>query len=203
MLRNFRRGGLKWKGVEIRDPRVLIRAVLGALLLANLVAAVMALKPFGGSAEDLRREQAALSRQLTDGERRLGASRQLADKVETARREGDDFLAKYLFDARTLSSTLTDELSKAAKEAGVRPLPWSIAEEPIEGSETLSMAIITAGYEGSYASLEKFIDLLDKSPRFLIVENMVAASQQQTAGQTVNVSLRMDAFVKDAAGVAQ
>jgi len=34
------------------------------LLAANLVAAVMAFKPFGGSADDLRREQQALRVQL-------------------------------------------------------------------------------------------------------------------------------------------
>ena len=36
MLKNFSPAGLKWK-----DPRVLMRAVLGVLLLANLVVAVI------------------------------------------------------------------------------------------------------------------------------------------------------------------
>ena len=58
MPKNFKLAGkLKWKGVPIKEPRVLLRAVIGTLLAANLVAAVMAFKPFGGSADDLRREQ--------------------------------------------------------------------------------------------------------------------------------------------------
>ena len=38
-----------------------MRAVLGVLLLANLVAAVIAFKPFGGGADDLRRDRNALA----------------------------------------------------------------------------------------------------------------------------------------------
>src|SRR5260370_42382366 len=48
MPRNFNLSELKWK-----DPRVAMRAVLGILLLANLVAAVIAFKPFGGGAGGL------------------------------------------------------------------------------------------------------------------------------------------------------
>ena len=61
MPRNFsvNLAGLKWK-----DPRVAMRAVLGILLLANLVTAVIAFKPFGGSADDLRRDRNALQQQL-------------------------------------------------------------------------------------------------------------------------------------------
>ena len=41
-----------------------MRAVIGALLVANLAMAVVAFKPFGGSADDLREDQATLSAQL-------------------------------------------------------------------------------------------------------------------------------------------
>jgi len=37
------------------------------------------------------------------------------------------------------------------------------------------MMSISAGYEGTYANLTKFVNLLDKSPRFLIIENMQTA----------------------------
>ena len=92
MPKNFRLPGkLKWKGVAIKKPRVLLRATIWALLAANVVAAVMAFKPFGGSADDLRREQQALRIQLTRLQARAATSRRLVEKVETARREGDQF----------------------------------------------------------------------------------------------------------------
>ena len=48
-----------------KEPRILLRGIMGALLAANLAAAVIAFKPFGGSADDLQREEAALNQQLT------------------------------------------------------------------------------------------------------------------------------------------
>jgi type IV pilus assembly protein PilO len=201
MLRNFSLGKMKLTGVSIKDPRVAMRAIIGVLLAANLAAAVIAFKPFGGSAGDLRLEQAALGRQLTELEKRAGAARRLVDKVEMARREGDGFLTKYVVDRRTMSSAIQEELNRMAKEAGVRPLPSAIQLEPIEGSDTLRMATITAGYEGTYANLKKFVEMVDKSPRFLIIENMTVVSpQQQQAAQLVNVSLKLDTFVREAPG---
>jgi len=199
MPRNFKLAEkLKWKGVAIKEPRVLLRAVVGTLLAANLVAAVMAFKPFGGSAADLRREQQALRVQLGRLQARAATSKRLVEKVETARREGDQFLAKYVMDRRTMSSTIQDELNRTAKEAGIKALPATLDLEPIEGSDTLEMMSISAGYEGTYAELTKFVNLLDKSPRFLIIENMQTAPQQ--GGQALNVTLKLDTFVRETAG---
>ena len=199
MPRNFKLAGkLKWKGRAIKQPRVLLRAMIGTLLAANLVAAVMAFKPFGGSADDLRRQQEALRVQLTRLQARIAASKRLVEKVETARREGDQFLAKYVTARRTMSSTIQEELNRTAKEAGIKSLPATLALEPIEGSDTLEMMTISAGYEGTYAGLTKFVNLLDKSPRFLIIENMQTAPQQ--GGQALNVTLKLDTFVRETAG---
>ena len=187
----------------MKDPRVVMRAILGTLLAANLVAAVMAFKPFGGSAEDLRREQSDASRQLLQLQARLANTRKLVAKVEGARRAGEDFLAKYFSDRRTTYSTLFEELDRAGQAAGIKLRNDSLELNAIEGSDTLQMMSLTVAYEGDYASLEKFVNLLDKSPRFLIIESMQAAPQQN--GQLLTVSLKLDAFVKEgpAAGAAQ
>lgn len=190
MPRNFK--------AALKEPRVVMRAIIGVLLAANLVAAVLAFKPFGGSADDLRREQSDLRRQLGQLQARLNGTRQLVDKVEKARREGDDFLAKYFTDRRTTYSTVIEELDHTAQEAGIKPRDRSAELNPIEGSDTLQMMSLTVGYEGSYASLEKFVNLLDKSPRFLIISSMTASPQQ--SGNTLNVSFRLDTFVREAPG---
>lgn len=203
MARNFNLGHIKLTGVSIKDPRVAMRAVIGILLAANLAAAVIAFKPFGGSAADLRLEQSALSSQLAELQKRSTAAKLLVDKVEMARREGDGFLAKYVVDRRTMSSALAEELFRMAKDAGVRALPGQTQLEPIEGSDTLEMASMTVGYEGTYEDLKKFVEMVDKSPRFLIVENMTVVSPQQAQkgqNQNVNVALKLDTFVRETQG---
>ncbi len=206
MARNFNFGGIKLAGLSIKDPRVAMRAVIGVLLAANVAAAVIAFKPFGGSAADLRQEQSALSSQLAELQKRSAAAKRLVDKVEMARREGDDFLAKYVVDRRAMASTLAEELYRMAKDAGVRALPGQLQLEPIEGSDTLEMASIEVGYEGTYEGLKKFVDMVDKSPRFLIVESMTVLSpqqQQKGTNQVVTVTLKLDTFVRETGGAAQ
>ena len=195
MPRNFslNLSGLKWK-----DPRIAMRLVLGVLLLANLVVAVIAFKPFGGSADDLRRDRNALQQQLGLLQKKVAANKQMVMKVQTARTEGDQFLAKYFTDRRVVTSTIQGELVDIAKQAGVIFQPTTWTDEPIEGSDTLVMKTINAGCQGTYAALSKFVNLVDRSPRFLIIESMAAAPQQ--TGQTLNVTIKIDTFIKDEPG---
>ena len=174
-----------------------MRAVLGVLLLANLVAAVVAFKPFGGGADDLRRERNALQQQLAQLDVQVSRNRKTVEKVSTARREGDQFLNKYFTDRRVVTSTIQGELVQIAKDAGITYQPTTWTSEPIEGSDTLAMMTINAGCQGTYAALSKFVNLVDKSQRFLIIESMVAAPQQ--TGQILNVIIKVDTFVKDQA----
>ena len=179
----------------LHDPRVVVRAILGVLLVTNLAAAVLAFRPFGGSADDLRRRRTELQSGLSQLEARLATTQQLVDKVETARKQGDEFLARYVTDRRPFS-TIFEELDRTATDAGLKPKDRNIDLSDIEGSDTLKMMSITAGYEGPYSNLQKFVSLLDKSPRFLIIESLVASPQQ--GSQVLNVSLKLDTFVNEA-----
>jgi type IV pilus assembly protein PilO len=185
--------------LNVKDPRVVMRALIGGLLVANLVAAVAAFKPFGGSAEDLRRDQEALRAQVARNQQQLAATRQLVDKVQKARNEGDDFLGKYFTGTDTTAAMILAELDGMAKAAGIRMGQAQYNLEPIEGSDTLQMLTTSAGFDGAYANLTKFVNLLDKSPRFMIIESLQASAPQQQGGQTLNVSLKIDTFVKETA----
>jgi hypothetical protein len=198
---NLKIGRLKLTEFSVRDPRFAMRALVWTLALLNVVAAVFAFSPLGGgSGESLRAEEAELRARMTQLERRVQTSKGLLDKVEAAKRAGDDFMQKYIIDARVSASTIGEELNRTAKAAGIRPLASQVQQEPIEGSDTLFMAQITAGYEGTYAGLKKFVELLDKSERFLIVDSMILTSPPTQAGQTISVNLKMDAFVRSGPG---
>src|SRR6266542_1451873 len=107
-------GRLVWK-----DPRIVIRVVLGTLVALNIIAALVLWKPWGGSPEDLARDEHALRQQVSQMQARLNQSRQVVAKVEQARQAGDKFLGEYTMDRRAMSSLILAELDKAAKEAGM------------------------------------------------------------------------------------
>lgn len=193
MTRSFNLAGVKW-----RDPRVAMRVLLGVLLAANLAAAVIAFKPFGGGADDLRRQRQDLQRQLAQLQAQVKRARSIAGKVQTARSEGDKFLDGYVTDRRVVTSTIQSDLFQMAKDAGITLLPTTWNREPIEGSDSLSMMTINAGCTGTYGNLVKFVNLVDKSNRFLIIESLVAAPQQN--GPNLNVALKIDTFIKERPG---
>jgi Tfp pilus assembly protein PilO len=193
MPRNFDISTVKW-----RDPRFAVRAVLGVLLAANLVAAVIAFKPFGGGADDLRRDRQQLQQQLAQLQAQVKHGHNIAAKVQIARTEGDKFLDAYVTDRRVVTSTLDTELFHMAKEAGIVLLPTTLNMEPIEGSDTLSMVTINTNCTGTYANLVKFVNLVDKSNRFLIIESMTAVQQQ--SGGNLSVTLKIDTFIKERPG---
>jgi type IV pilus assembly protein PilO len=193
MTRSLNLAGLKW-----RDPRVAMRLLLGVLLAANLAAAVIAFRPFGGGPDDLRHERQDLQRQLAQLQAQVKRARSIAGKVQTARSEGDKFLDDYVTDRRVVSSTIQSDLYQMAKDAGITLLPTTWNSEPIEGSDSLSMMTINVGCTGTYVNLVKFVNLVDKSNRFLIIESMVAAPQQN--GSNLNVALKVDTFIKERPG---
>jgi type IV pilus assembly protein PilO len=179
-----------------RDPKLVARIILGFLLLANLIAAFFVFQPVGGSAEELERQIAETQTQVQQQQASLGRMRKLVSRIEQARTTGDDFLGKYFMDRRTASSAIVGELDAAAKSAGMKPKERSFAYDPIEGTDAFSMMTVIANYEGTYGDLLQFVNKLDKSERFLIIDTLVAAPQQNSP--TLNVQIKFNAFVREA-----
>ena len=179
-----------------KDPRFIARAVLGVLLFANLISAYAVFYPVGGSAEELEAQISTMRSQIQQRQAALGRMRTLVAKIEQARTSGDQFLGQYFMDRRTASSTILNELDIAAKQAGMRPKERSFAYDPVEGSEDLSMMTVVANYEGTYGDLLQFVNRLDKSQRFLILDTLMAAPQQ--GGGTLNVQIKFNSFVREA-----
>jgi Tfp pilus assembly protein PilO len=178
-----------------KDPRVIARVVLGILLTANLLAAFAIFRPLGGSAEELDRQLNTLQDQLQRDQIQLQRMRALVSKIEQARTTGDSFVDTYFMGRRTTSSTIGSELLKAAKDAGMKPKEHSFTFDPIEGSDTLSMMTIVGNYEGTYGDLLQFVNRLDKSARFMIIDTMSAAPVQGTGN--LAISIKLNTFVRE------
>jgi hypothetical protein len=181
-----------------RDPRVVVRAILGALLAANLVAAGFLLFPPGGSPEALAKQMAELQTQVAASRATLEQTRQHALQVEEGRAEGDKFLANYFLPLRTSDKTLESELQKAAAASKIKPKGTQYSHEAIEGSDTLQMVSILANYEGAYADVLRFVHTIDQSPMLLIIESLNATPEE--GSKTLSISMKIDAFVRSGEG---
>jgi len=197
-------GNFSWSAISarlpagseaLREPRLLVRLILGVLLAANIVAALLLFHPWAESPEEMEARLGSLRAQIRRKEQNVARLETLVEKSRKAREEGDAFMAKYFLDRRTASSTIISELRDTAAEAGIKQQEQTFSFEPIEGSDNLYMMTISGNYEGRYEDLVKFLNLLDRSPRFLILDTLTA-SPERTAG-TLSVNFKMYAFVID------
>ncbi len=181
-------------------PRRNVKIALAALALFDLVFYLFAIGPLAESDRERRQEVENLKRLVHDRIVQVHKLDATVHKVETARSEGDKLLQNITLPRRTASSTVMSELDQAAKKAGVelRDRGFGTVEE-IEGSDTLGMMTVNQILEGNYENLVRFLNLLDRSPRFLIVESLGAAPQQSGPQQKnpglLSVTLKLDAFV--------
>ncbi|HXN46832.1 MAG TPA: type 4a pilus biogenesis protein PilO [Bryobacteraceae bacterium] len=178
-----------------RNPRSIARLVLAVLVVLNLIAAAVVLKPWEGSAGSLQDRVVSLRQELKQKQAVVERLRGIVSKVQTARGDGDTFMASYLLDRRTVSSTLLDELDQMARKAGVKQKEVTFAFEPVEGTDALTHAEITANYEGQYKDLTLFLNLLDHSPRLLIIDSL-GATPQPTGG-VLEVAIKLNTFVRE------
>jgi type IV pilus assembly protein PilO len=183
---------------SLKEPKSLVRGGLGILLLANLAAAMFAFHIVGSSPEALVQQLATARAQLQAGQMRLNRSRLLTANIGRGKTESDTFLATYLTSRRHTYSTIISDITEMARTAGMKMQETTIAPlDPIEGSDDLDMMTISVNFEGSSAQLVKLVNLIDRSPRFLIIESMQAAPQPKG---DVDVNLKLNVFVKDDSG---
>jgi Tfp pilus assembly protein PilO len=198
MLKNFKLptgNPAAWKNTQ-----GLLRISVVLLLAANLITAAFAFHWFGNPALDTEEQVRSTQRQLAQAQARLMQSRTMAGKVEQARAAGDQFLSTYMTDRRDTYSTVLAEMNRIAGEAHLKSKEKALPPlQPIEGSDNLSVMTLTANYEGTYADLLRFLNLLDKSRRFIIIESLQASPVQ--GGNTLNISIQVNTFVRgDAEG---
>lgn len=180
----------------LTDPKLAVRICLGVLLAANLAAAGFAFHIFDRSPEDLTGELAAALTSRQTEEVRLLRSRSLAANIDKGKAEGEQFLADFMTSRRVTYSTILSELTESAKAAGMDKPGATISPlDPIQGSDDLDMMSISLNLEGTYPQLMKFVNLLDRSQRFLLIETLTVTPRAKTDVLTVNVKL--DTFVKD------
>lgn len=187
------------RGADWSEPRVYVRGIVGLLVLANLLAAAFAFHLFGTSPAQLRDELADTQASVAAQRLQLVRKRQISVKIGKAKGEGDQFLSLYMTPRRTTYSTIVSEIQKAAQSTDLTLKENTIAPlEPVKGSDDLSMMTITASFEGNYPNLLKFINLLDRSPRFLIIESLAASPQ--ASGKGLLTVLKLNTFVRGDTG---
>lgn len=186
----------KSSNLNFREPQVLVRLILGVLLVANLIVAAFAFHLIGDSPAELDAQLNSARATLRAAQQRLNRSKSLTRNMDLSREQGNKFLVSYTTPRRHTYAPIDTELNHLAQAAGMKvgTLNYSLLD-PIENSGDLYMMTITAQFEGAYAQLVKFVNDLDRSPRFLVIEQIQVTPQPK--GDILDTTIKLNTFVRD------
>jgi len=183
---------------DIWPPKDLLAGIrLGviALVVCNLAALYFVIRPPGGSPQELRALAADLRTEVHQRQGGLTRTRDISGKVEQGRGEAERFMDVWFLDRRIMASTVDADLIAMGRNAGLRQKEATLATEPVEGTDDLSMLTASVNYEGTYADLMKLLNEIDRDKRLMIIESLAAAPQQ--GSNMLNINVRLNGFVRD------
>lgn len=172
-----------------------LRAAGIVLLLCNAVALFWCLDPPGGTRRQLSDQMLQVHNQIVATRATASREKTTAAKVQLGYGQGRAFEAKYFLPRRTAYQSVIGELQRLAQASGLQARDSVNTEEPIEGSDDLTLLNTTANFEGTYANLTRFLYELDKSPMLLMLYSL-DATPQQASGRIVAV-LRFQTVIQD------
>jgi hypothetical protein len=196
MPRSFDFRSLAGNG-EPRGARFWLKSGVVALAVLNGLALFLYLDPPGGSRRELQAQEQSVRMQVAAARAQARRLETVSNKVQTGGLESAGFESKYFLARREAYETVLAEIQRMAQSAGLQERDAVFSEEPIEGTDDLSLLNVTANYEGPFTSLTRFLYEADRSPMLLMLDAMTA-SPQQRAG-LITTSIRFQAIIREAA----
>jgi type IV pilus assembly protein PilO len=173
---------------DLRRTRKNLKTVLAVLAGVDLLAAIVYFSPLVGSAETRRQELNTLQTELITKTRQVAPLKDLPQKVVLAGHQINDFYKKRF---PSQESQVLTELGKLAAANGVSIDRGKYKVLPGEAGG-LEPVQIEADFAGSYTSLAKFINALERDEMFFIIDGVTLGGQQ--AG--VKLGMKVETYLK-------
>jgi hypothetical protein len=172
---------------DLRKTKTRLYLGIGALVLVDLVCVAMLATPIAGR-ESLRQDEL---RELWGSlkARESAPWRGLDKKIPNARREIESFYRDRLPDGYSAIST---DLARMASETGVSVSSQTYAQKD-SGLQGLDRVEIDANVSGDYIPLVKFVNSLERSKLFFVVDELDLGGQQSG---TINLRIRLETFLR-------
>lgn len=176
--------------------RQLILIGLGLLLVADLALAAYSWQ----SSTALRTPMA----QLKEDSHKLDLLNSDIERAERIRHDLPATVADYdrfdtsLLPASTADSTVTAELDELAKKSGLRIESLNFRYKELPGRNLTQLDLDTA-VDGDYANIVKFMNNLQRSHNFYVVESLNLQAQGQGGPAVMRIGLKMKTYLRTVA----
>jgi type IV pilus assembly protein PilO len=174
---------------DLRRTRKSLKTALAIMAGIDVLAAVVYFSPLVGSAESRRQELNTLQLELVTKTRQVAPLKDLPEKVKVASHQIDDFYKKRF---PSQESQILTELGKLKDANGVTidQGKYKVKEAEAGGLEEVE---IEADFAGSYSSLARFINALERDEMFFIINSVTLGGQTQGP---VKLGVKLETYLK-------
>ncbi|HXY77741.1 MAG TPA: hypothetical protein VEH47_02950 [Candidatus Acidoferrales bacterium] len=158
---------------ELGKSRRKLKIAIAVMLAADAIALAVLFSPLVGSVESRRLQIYELRAELTKKNREVAPLRGMDKKIVLAKNQIGSFY-KNRFAAT--DSELANELGKLAAENGIRIQQATYKQEDPETSGIIPVEI-HGGFSGDYLQLVRFINTLERSKMFFMVDGVELAGE--------------------------
>ena len=174
---------------DLRQTRKNIKIALGVMAGVDLLALIVYISPLVGSAEGRRQEINQLQAELNTKTRQVAPLKDLPQKVHLASQQISDFYKKRIAEQ---NSQIPAEFGKLASANGVTidQVKYKLAEDRMGKLQPLELE---ADLLGSYSSLAKFINALERDDMFFIIDSVTLGGEPQGS---VKLNVKLEAYLR-------
>jgi len=174
---------------DLRRTRKNLKTALAIMAGVDLLAAIVYFSPLVGSAESRRQEMNQLQTELNTKTRQVAPLKDLPQKVVLASHQITDFYKKRF---ASQNSQIPTEFGKLATANGVtiEQEKYKMKEPEAGGLQPVEME---ADLAGSYTSLARFINALERDEMFFIINSVTLGGQPQGP---VKLSVKLETYLK-------
>jgi type IV pilus assembly protein PilO len=174
---------------DLRQTRKQLKTALVIMAAVDVVALAIYFSPLVGSAETRRQDLNQLQTELNLKTRQVAPLANLDKKIKTADGQIIEFYKKR-FPAQ--DSQLVTEFGKLAAANGVT-IEQAKYKAKEEGPGRLRPVEMEADLAGSYTSLAKFINALERDDMFFIINSVTLGGEPQGA---VKLQMKLEGYLK-------
>jgi len=172
---------------DLKQTRSRLTVIAAAVLVMDLVCVAMLVTPIAGSESTRQDEMSQLWASLKTRER--APLRGIDKKIPEARKQIGDFYHDRLPEAYSAIST---NLDKVGAESGVKVTGERYTEKDAE-IEGLQRVEISADVSGDYLPLVRFINGLERSKLFFMVDGLQLGSEQ---GGVIKLQITLETYLR-------
>ena len=180
------------KRFDIREERVKVIVVLGVLAVVNLALYITLNLPRMHRQAAEERKVTDLTQNLAEVSRRVALMKDLDQRFETEKTKVDTFYNEVLGAKDTRMIEIQREVRSIAASLGMDPETIAYQPEVLDKVGLISFNI-SVPLAGDYRNLRQFINKIEKSQNFLIVDS-VSLGGAKDGGALLDLNIRLSTY---------